>query len=101
MRPHGFAYGESENLAFIRYLALEFALEVIPGKPLVVRFKFLVIQSARLGLAKQICDPGGDRLHNHLRSLALQESEDVEIAVALGDRGPELTGDLHHRLYLG
>src|ERR1700719_4203926 len=100
MSPHEFADGESADLAFISYLALEFAPEIVPCKPLVVRFECLVVQSARLGLAKQVGDPRCDRLHDHLRALALKETEHVEIAVALSDGSPELAGDLYYRLHL-
>src|SRR5580698_2227889 len=63
-------------------------------------FHFLIIQSTRLGLAEQIGDPSGHRLYDHLRALALEETEHVEISISLGEGGPELAGDLYHRLYL-
>ena len=46
-------------------------------------------------LVDHVHDPGADRLHQHLRALALQEVEHVEVAVALGGLRPELAGDLH------
>src|SRR5580658_7912012 len=66
-----------------------------------MRFDFLVIQRTRLSLAQQVGDPRCNRLYDRLRALALKEPEHVEIAVALGDRGPKLAGDLHHWLHFG
>ena len=40
-----------------------------------------------------------DRLHQHLRALALQKLEHVEVAVAFGGLRPELADDLDHRLH--
>src|SRR5690349_8735489 len=55
----------------------------------------------RLGLIHQVRDPCRNRFHHDLRTLPLEKLEHVEVAVALGDLGPELASDLYNRLHLG
>src|ERR1700691_3434915 len=55
----------------------------------------------RLGLVHQVSHPSRNRLHDHLRTFAFEEIEHVEVAITLGDLGPELARNLHHRLHLG
>jgi hypothetical protein len=50
-------------------------------------------------LVNHVHDPGADGLHQHLRALALQEVEHVEIAVAFGGLRPEFAGDLDDGLH--
>src|ERR1017187_5728419 len=54
---------------------------------------------ARLRLVHHVHHPGPDRLHQHLRAFTLQEFENVEVAIALGDLRPELADDLDHGLH--
>ena len=50
-------------------------------------------------LVNHVHDPRADGLHQHLRALALQEVEHVEVAVAFGGLRPEFAGDLDDRLH--
>src|SRR6266571_5707423 len=50
-----------------------------------------------LRLVNHVHDPSTDRLDQNLRALALEESEHIEVAVALGRLSPELARDFDYR----
>src|SRR5262249_13852901 len=74
------------------------ALIQTPGRRhrLALIYSFVVVV-ALLSLVNHVHNPGSNRLDKHLRALALQKAEHIEIAIAFRRLRPEFAGYFYRR----
>ena len=99
--PQRLAHADQRELLPQGHLIGELLLQFPPFRMLVRARHRPLGFGMGLALVQQVGDPRGDRLDQHLRALAFEEGEHVEVAVAFGRLGPEFAGDLDDGLDAG
>ena len=97
--PHLLSHADAPQFLAQADVVSKLFLELVPLWILVRLVHRPLRLGMRFSLIHQVRHPGCDRFNDHLSTLAFQELEHVEVAVAFGDLRPEFTGDLHHRLH--